>query len=101
MAQKVLSYPFRFDPTTGGFSSVNDDSDTYKGQQIQAFLRTSKGERPIFGSFGLEDPTFYELDVSDFIDNFTDFYPSTDIKITAVQTTDVAGVTPDIVVNFI
>ena len=101
MAQKVLSYPFRIDGSVGGFASVSDSSDTYKGQQINAFLRTSKGERPVFGDFGLDDPTFYEFDVSQFIDGFTDYYASEEIKITAVQTTDTAGVTPDIVISFI
>ena len=42
--QRVLSYPFRFDIYNSRLGTVNSDSDTHKAEQINAFLKTEKGE---------------------------------------------------------
>ena len=51
--QLVLSYPFSVDYNNNRLSTVNSDTDTYKAQQITSFLRTEKGERPLFKNFGI------------------------------------------------
>lgn len=100
MAQQVLSYPLRVDTATGGFAKVDDESDTYKAQQIRAFTRTAKGEHPILTDFGMTDPTFDEFDVSEFVDKFSDYYSVDRIKITSIERTRTEGIYPDVVINF-
>ena len=100
MSEKVLSYPLRLDPATSRFSVIDDDSDTYKAQQINVFVRTAKGERPIISDFGTLDPVFNEFDVSEFVDSFSDYYGVDRIKITSIEQQRTRGITPDIVVNF-
>jgi len=76
VAQKVLSFPFEFDPSSPGrLKKVEQESDTYKAQQIEAFLRTEKGERPIFKDFGIDDPSFKVVsdDYADTLDLLVDF----------------------------
>lgn len=100
MAQKVLSYPFRMDTKGARISVVDDDSDTYKAQQIRSFTRTAKGERPILTDFGMTDPTFDEFDVSEFVDKFSDYYSVDRIKITSIERLRTEGIYPDVVINF-
>ena len=100
MAQFVLSYPFRFDPTARGFAHVSDDTDTYKAQQIAAYIRTGKGERPILSDFGIDDPLFHEFDSGEFYDGFSDYYPSDVIGIDDVEIAEESGRVTDIAVSF-
>ena len=54
---EVLSFPLKFS-AEGDFIRVDDTSDTYKAEQVRAFVSTHKGERALFPSFGTDDPTF-------------------------------------------
>jgi len=98
--QLVLSYPFSVDYNNNRLSTVNSDTDTYKAQQITSFLRTEKGERPLFKNFGIIDPVFNQFDSAEFIDAFIDFYPSNRIEITGIQITDNAGAATNVAVEF-
>lgn len=100
MAQQVLSYPFRFDPKTGAFASVYQDTDTYKAQQVAAFIRTQRGEREILTSFGMNDPTFHTFDTGEFYDSFSDFYTQDDIIINEISLSSSEGRITDVVVSF-
>lgn len=100
MAVQVLSYPFSTNNNRGGFSTVDDESDTYKAQQVAAFIRTRRSERPIFPSFGIDDPVFYTFDSGEFYDSFSDFYPTDDITINEISVTKSEGRITDIVVSF-
>lgn len=100
MAYTTLSYPFRIDYSKGGFGSVNSDTDTYKAEQIQSFLRTFTGERLMFPSFGIEDPAFHEFDTETFAENFTDFYSPEVISINSIALSVKEGVATDVVIDF-
>ena len=99
-SQFLLSYPFRIDYNNERFGTVDSGSDTYKAQQISAFLRTEKSERPLFPSFGIEDPVFNTFDSADFIDSFIEFYPSDRIEITEIRVTDKNSGSQDVAVGF-
>ena len=78
---KVLSFPFRFNPSQPSqFVSYEYNEDDYKAQQVEAFVRTNRGRRPIFQDFGLEDPTFGAGKVvsgfedTTFVSEFATFY---------------------------
>ena len=98
--QLVLSYPFRFDMRNGKFATTNTATDTYKAQQITAFLRTEKGERALFPDFGIDDPVFNTFDSAAFLDSFLGFYGKTDIEITEIEITEDSGSTQDVAVRF-
>lgn len=100
MAVQVLSYPFRVDDSRGGFSTIDDESDTYKAQQVAAFIRTRRSERSIFPSFGIDDPLFFTFDSGEFYDSFSDFYPSSVISINEISVSKSEGKIDDIVVSF-
>ena len=100
MAQYVLSYPFQVDSVNSRMKTVLQDTDTYKAQQVQAFLRTHEGERLIFDSFGIDEPTFHSFATSAFYDSFTDFYDPDTISIEEIELTETDGVLTDIKVTF-
>ena len=100
--QRVLSYPFRFDIYNSRLGTVNSDSDTHKAEQINAFLKTEKGERSLFPDFGINDPVFHSFDAAEFIDSFVSFYKSNEVEIVEVEVNDVRsfGQSQDIAVRF-
>lgn len=100
MAYRTLSYPFRLDYSNRGFGSVSSDTDTYKAEQIQAFLRTTTGERLMFPEFGIEDPVFNVFDTEIFVKNFSDYYSSDVIGVDGVQLSFSEGVVTDVIVEF-
>jgi len=98
--QFVLSYPFRFDMENQRFATVNSDTDTYKAQQISAFLKTEKSERALFPAFGIEDPVFHKFDSASFLDDFLNFYKSDSIVIESVDVQESSGKAENIAVKF-
>jgi hypothetical protein len=100
MAANVLSYPLTVDPGTGSFLKVTQNTDTYKGQQIQTFLRTHLGERPVFPQFGADDPIFGEFSAESFAEKFSAFYPSTRIKLEEIELVESGGALTEINVSF-
>jgi len=101
VAEFVLSYPFSIDPVNRRANVVNTDTDTYKAQQIKAFLRTSSGERPVFESFGIEEPTFHTFDSGRFYDDFIDFYPPESIKIDKINFVQSNGALSSVIIEFV
>jgi hypothetical protein len=98
--QLVLSYPFRVDYNNARLGTVNADTDTYKAEQINAFIKTEKQERPLFPSFGIEDPVFKGFDIAEFVDSFLEFYKSQHIAIEEVEVSQKNGVLQDVAVRF-
>jgi len=96
--QFVLSYPFRIDPNNSRFGTVNSSTDTYKAEQVQAFIRTEKGERIMFPTFGIKDPVFAKFDAGEFLETFAEYY--TDIVIDEVDIVETSGRLTDIMVTF-
>ena len=93
--QFVLSYPFRFDINNQKLATVSSESDTYKAQQINAFIRTEKNERALFPTYGIVDPVFKGFDAAEFIESFTDFYKASEICIKEVEVTNANGFSRD------
>lgn len=100
MAQFVMSYPFQIDTNNNRMGVVLQDNDSYKAQQIQAFLRTHKGERAIFDSFGIDEPTFDAFSTAEFYDAFGDFYDESTLNIEEIEVSETNGVLTDIKVAF-
>tara|TARA_R100000005_G_C4927649_1_gene158061 strand:- start:190 stop:492 length:303 start_codon:yes stop_codon:yes gene_type:complete len=98
-AQFVLSYPFRIDLENNRFATVNSTTDTYKAEQVQGFLRTEKGERTMFPTFGIEDPVFNFFDAGEFLDAFNEYY--TNIKIDEIDIVETSGKVTDVMVSFL
>ncbi len=101
---KILSFPFRFNPSQpSSFSVYEQGGDDYKAQQIEAFMRTSKGEHPIFKDFGINDPTFggsraAGFDDTTFVSEFATFYD--DIVLTKVNLVSSEGALQKIQIEF-
>tara|TARA_B100000287_G_C20338905_1_gene664975 strand:+ start:405 stop:710 length:306 start_codon:yes stop_codon:yes gene_type:complete len=100
MAEFVLSYPFRIDPFNSRAGVVSTDTDTYKAEQVTAFCRTEKNERPIMPDYGITDPLFNRFDTGEFSEGFTNFYSSEDIKISAIQLKERGGRQTDVIIEF-
>ena len=97
-AQFVLSYPFRIDPINQRFATVNSSTDTYKAEQVKSFLRTEKGERVMFPTFGISDPVFHKFNAGEFLETFGEYY--SDIPIEEVEIVETSGRLTDIMVKF-
>lgn len=100
MAAYVLSYPFRVDGHNHRMSTVLVGTDTYKAEQISAYVRTEKDHRRIFPQFGITNPLFHEFDVGEFYDGFSDFYSSDDIDVNQIAINEFAGRVRDIQIEF-
>lgn len=99
MAEFVMSYPFSMDLVNRRLKTVNTDTDTYKAQQISAFLKSRKDERVLMPEFGINDPLFDTFDAAGFSSDFVEFYPSS-IKLTSVNILKRGGVVSDVRVEF-
>ena len=70
----VLSFPFRLDKA-GAVVKVESTSDAGVAEQINAFIQTTRGERPISIGFGTPDPTFEnDLDGAFIIAGLAEFH---------------------------
>ena len=98
MAEYVLSYPLSLD--TLRFNTVLQDTDTYKAQQINGFLRTEKNERGLLTDFGMNEATFREFDTGKFFDSFLNFYSPLTLEITEVKVLESSGVVSDVQIGF-
>ena len=94
----VLSIPLRF-TNAGDFIKVEDTSNAYKAEQIQAFMSTHKNERKLFPTFGVNDPTFGEFDPAELLGEFIQFYGDS-IQLENVDVIRQQGALDTIEVNF-
>ena len=101
MAVYALSYPFRVNSVTRRFGNVLVGSDTYKAEQITAFIKTEKDTRPVFPQFGMTNPLFHEFDAGEFYDSFSDFYDSDDIDVNQIAINEFQGRVRDIQIDFL
>lgn len=60
----ILSFPFRLDPT-GRAATVQAGSDTEVDEAIAVLVLTNTGERPMAPQFGIPDPAFSGISISD------------------------------------
>ena len=96
---EVLSFPLKFS-AEGDFIRVDDTSDTYKAEQVRAFVSTHKGERALFPSFGTDDPTFDDFTGSTLVSEFVNFY-DTSVVIDHIDVIKKQGAVSNIEVNFL
>lgn len=64
MAEGIIGFPFRYSPS-GQLVTVPDGSDTEVDQTIACIVLTRLGERAMNPLFGVPDPAFAGLEVSD------------------------------------
>ncbi len=97
---EVLSFPLKFS-SEGDFMKVDDTSDLYKAEQVRAFISTHKGERALFPSFGIDDPTFDDgFSGNALVSEFSQFY-DTSVVINHIDIIKKHGAINNIEVNFI
>lgn len=79
MATNLISYPFRLGPA--GYVVVKpDDSDEYLAEELGVLILTQPGERPQVPSYGVNDPTFGEIDPNEMLLKVNAFGPPVLIK---------------------
>ena len=100
MSEYVLSYPFRMNNKNRRAEVVMTGTDTYKAQQVKAFVRTETTERSIFPNFGIEEPTFNTFDSGQFYDAFSDFYTTDDIEIMEIGLVQSEGALSNVEITF-
>lgn len=83
----LLSHPFRLEPN-GHVAKVEDDTEEAYAEGIAILALTRKGERPLVPGFGLTDPTFDGLSLSELNIALADYGPP-------VEVTDVAITYPN------
>ena len=63
-------------------------------------MRTDTGERRIFPTFGITDPTFDDFNSGAFFDSFSNFYDSSDINLEEIEVVEEGGAVVDVIVEF-
>jgi phage baseplate assembly protein W len=63
---RILSYPFRLG-AGGTVAVVDQDSDAAQVEQLAVLVLTRTGERGAVPDFGLRDPAFRGVDVSELV----------------------------------
>ncbi len=96
---EVLSVPLSLN-SSGEFKHVDTASDEYKAEQVQVFVLTNKGERPMFPTFGVTDPSFDNMAEEDILEEFSTFYGSS-VLLDRVNIIKRAGAINRIEVNFL
>lgn len=64
MADGIIAFPFRYSPN-GRLATVPDGSDEEINQAIAVGILTRQGERLLNPLYGIPDPAFAGIDVSD------------------------------------
>lgn len=81
----ILSFPFRLDPT-GRAATVQPGSDGETDEAIAVLVLTMAGERPMAPMFGIPDPAFAGLSMSDIQVGLDQFGPA-NVRIISLETT--------------
>ena len=102
---RVLSFPFRFNSgQPSQFVTQDYNSTEYKAEQIEAFMKTHRGQRPIYADFGIDDPTFTgskaltDFDDTTFVSEFATFYDN--IELDTVTVVSYQGALAQIEIEF-
>lgn len=81
MAQ-LISFPFRVGPN--GYVVTRDEDDSaYYAELLGVMIATQEGERELVPSFGMQDPTFTDLDAQELSMKVETFGPP--VRITTVS----------------
>ncbi len=97
MAVRLISHPFRIGPG-GAVVGVYQGSDEHVAEQIGMLLSTHPEERVMVPNFGVQDPAFDELSLTELDQQVKEFdIPAT---ITSVETKFVSDTHQDVIVHF-
>lgn len=79
MAVRLISFPFRLDPT-GSVATVEQDGDADIGEQIALAMLTHPGERIQVPTFGVRDAAFIGFEVGALQRHLDDFGPNVEVS---------------------
>ncbi len=94
---EMLAYPFRVSPS-GHLVTVDETSDAAINQLIAAAIMTQPGERPLFPTFGIDDPTFGEIVGARLAAVLSQFGPNVGLE--DVSTSFIDGTTQEVVITY-
>lgn len=86
---RLLAYPVRLDPN-GAFATL-EDGEEYYAQELAGLVMTEPGERPLVPEYGVEDPTFGEMDqlsIQSKVDMFGPPVELGDLELTEINEND-------------
>lgn len=86
---RILSYPFRLGPD-GSIATVEQGSDQANAEQVAVLILTREGERELCPTYGVDDPTFAELELGDVAAGLAMFGPDVDLESVQVTVPDEA-----------
>jgi hypothetical protein len=94
---EMLAFPFRLGPS-GHLVTVDDTSDEGTSQLIAAAVLTRPGERPLYPTFGIPDPTFNKLVGPNLAAVLAQYGPA--IQITSVDADFTDSITQQVTINY-
>lgn len=88
MTVRLISFPFRLDPT-GAVATVEQDGDADIAEQIALAMLTRPGERIQVPTFGVKDPAFVGFELGSLQRHLNDFGPQVEVSTVRIdQTTE-------------
>lgn len=79
---KLISYPFRFH---NGVLVTTEDGMDYYAEELAMLIKTHPGERELVPDYGIEDPTFNNLNRSELLEKISLFGPPVEIESSTSQ----------------
>lgn len=86
MAVRLISFPFRLDPT-GSIATVEQDGDAEIGEQIALAMLTRPGERIQAPTFGVRDPAYVGFELGALQRHLNDFGPRVEVGTVSIKPT--------------
>lgn len=84
MTVRLISFPFRLDPT-GSVATVEQDGDAEIGEQIALAMLVRPGERIQVPTFGVKDPAFVGFEMGALQRHLDDFGPQVDVTTVTIN----------------
>ena len=94
---EMLAFPFRVGPS-GHLVTIDETSDEAVNQLVAAAVMTRPGERPLFPTFGIEDPVFSEIAGPSLAAVLSQFGPNVGLENVETRFTD--GTTQEVVITY-
>lgn len=83
MNVRLISFPFRLDPT-GSIATVEQDGDAEIGEQIALAMLTRPGERIQVPTFGVKDVAFVGFELGALQRHLVDFGPQVEVTTVSI-----------------
>lgn len=91
----LLSHPLRLLPN-GSIAALHEGSDAYLAERLAVILMTAPGERPLVPFFGINDPTYSNLDLAALSGQIRTWNVPVEVRSVTTTTLDEARVQYDI-----